>query len=336
VRRGVQLREDAKLSLNYLSQALQIEVILHVHSKWLEAIWFVRDLEASVKVRIALSMAPRVIAPGEIAPPGSLYVLSRGKVMYGGRILSRGNWWGDDVILSDSRWMVRFLARAIVYTDVTSVSRETLRGIVETHPTSWYSLRRSTAALALRRAIVYEAKLRRQMLQQSPGAGRDFMDKVDDASKGLVATDEQDRSMTIALELSQVSSSTISPMGRGSSSAIPPMGQPPNGAHQATVRFPGRTSDASNPDGLERVMAALKEIGMGMETMNREITAIKDGQRSMEVQLAGIKPADLTTIRAAGEVQAAAPERMPERQAPVLPRRAELRHPLAGGGTHLP
>ena len=83
-------------------------------------------------------------------------------------------------------------------------------------------------------------------------------------------------------------------------------------------------------------MAALKEIGMGMETMNREITAIKDGQRSMEVQLAGIKPADLTTIRAAGEVQAAAPERMPERQAPVLPRRAELRHPLAGGGTHLP
>lgn len=275
MRRGVQLREDAKLSLNYLSQALQIEVMIHIHSHWLEAIWFVRDLEASVKVRIALSMVPRVIAPGEIAPPRFLYVLSRGKVMYGGRILSRGNWWGDDVILSDARWFVPFLARAISYTDVTSVSSEALNNIVSTHPTSYRSLRRSTVFLALRRAIVIEA---RRLGQFDPKARRtfDFMDRVDDAAKGLVATEEQNQSMNIALELSRVSSAS-SPMKGGELTS----------SAQGTAES---FKQGSRSDGLERVMSAIERLRVEMVTMSSQVTAIKDSQASLKQQLDEIKP----------------------------------------------
>ena len=35
----------------------------------------------------------------------NLYVITRGLVLYGGRVLTRGAAWGDDVILSDPRYV---------------------------------------------------------------------------------------------------------------------------------------------------------------------------------------------------------------------------------------
>jgi len=84
--RGVQVREDAKLALPHLSSALQIEVMLYVNSHWLESIWFVRELDDNLKVRLSLMMRPKVVGPGDLAPSGHMYVLSRGSVMFGGRI----------------------------------------------------------------------------------------------------------------------------------------------------------------------------------------------------------------------------------------------------------
>ena len=37
-----------------------------------------------------MAMIPKVLAPGEVAPQRYLYVIERGSVMFGGRILSRG------------------------------------------------------------------------------------------------------------------------------------------------------------------------------------------------------------------------------------------------------
>ena len=263
-RRGVQLREDAKLSLEYLSPALQVEVVLHGHDHWLKAIWFMRDLDASVKVRIAQAMLPKVIAPGEIAPPRFLYVLSRGKVMYGGRILSRGNWWGDDVLLTDSRWFVPFLARAIIFTDVACVSSDTLVSIAETHTTSYLALRKSKMRLALRRAIVLHARGR--LARERGFMKQDFMDKVDEAAKGLVSSDEQEKSMKIALELSRV--------GQGSGSHL--------------LKWGGQPDESSSSNGLESksIMTLLSGLKADMERMTREIQEVKDGQQNLCQQLA--------------------------------------------------
>ena len=94
--KGVQLHEHAEKAIPNLSPALQIEVILHCHRHWLDSIWFLRDIEEICLVRLAMSMSHRVLAPGEVAPLRSLYVISRGLVLFGGRVMSAGKCWGGE------------------------------------------------------------------------------------------------------------------------------------------------------------------------------------------------------------------------------------------------
>ena len=66
-----------------------------MHRLWLEATWFLKGLESSCLVRLAREMTTQTLAPGEVAPMHNLYVITRGLVLYGGRVLSRGMAWGD-------------------------------------------------------------------------------------------------------------------------------------------------------------------------------------------------------------------------------------------------
>ena len=200
--KGVQLQSDAKRTLPRISPALQVEVVLYIHRQWLGTIWFIRDLEAAVKVRLAMSMEPKVLAPGEVAPKRMLYVVQRGKVMFNGRILSRAMMWGDDVILSDPRYCLPCFARAIVYTDLTQLSGEKLAEVVSTYPESRVALRRSTILLALRRHIVMIAKEKQKAMAIARGSkAGDFMDRVENAVTVIGAV--QEHSMHIALELNK-------------------------------------------------------------------------------------------------------------------------------------
>ena len=85
----------------------------------------------------------------------------RGSILHGGRVLSREQWWGDDVLLSAPRYFLPYLARAITFADVTFLSRKSFLDIVSAHPRTVSLLRRSTCLLALRREIVVRAKERR-------------------------------------------------------------------------------------------------------------------------------------------------------------------------------
>ena len=89
--KGVQLKAHAAKSLPALSPALQIEVVLHCHRHWLDAIWFLRNLEEITLVRLAMAMSPKVFSPGEVAPLRVLYVVARGLVLYGVRSLYASN-----------------------------------------------------------------------------------------------------------------------------------------------------------------------------------------------------------------------------------------------------
>jgi len=156
--KGVLLREDTKQVLPLLSPALQIEIVLHVHRHWLEAVWFIRDLDAPIKVRLAMAMQPKVLAPKELAPNRQLYVINRGLIMFGSRILSHGMTWGDDVILTNRKWFLPFFARAMAYSDVAYVTRAALYELAAPYPETVRKMRRATLVLALRRALVVKLR----------------------------------------------------------------------------------------------------------------------------------------------------------------------------------
>ena len=99
-------------------------MVLYCHRHWLDAIWFLKDLKEITLVRLAMAMNPKVFSPGEVAPLRTLYVVARGLVLYGGRVLSYGHMWGDDVILTDARYFLPHEARAMTYTDMHTLSRE--------------------------------------------------------------------------------------------------------------------------------------------------------------------------------------------------------------------
>lgn len=158
-RKALELRAHAShATLPTLSPALQIEAIMHIHSHWVKAIWFVRPLEEICCVRLAMAMTTRVLAPAEIAPTRVLYVVQRGVVLYGGRCFSRGMAWGDDVILENPRNFLPFSARSMTYVDVMQIGRETLLETVRAFPVSAHLLRRAQIKLALKRYFIAAAR----------------------------------------------------------------------------------------------------------------------------------------------------------------------------------
>jgi hypothetical protein len=216
--KGVLLREDAKQALPLLSPALQIEIVLHMHKHWLDAVWFVRDIDAPVKVRLAMAMRPKVLAPKELAPNRQLYVIHRGSVMFGSRMLSHGMAWGDDVILANRKWCLPFLARSMTYSDVAYVTRLQLYELASPYPETVRKLRRATILLALRRALVtklrehkYEAAHSHSFIKRNSdsfnalgmgavaaggGTYGSFLRRFED-----IANSEEDSSQDIALKL---------------------------------------------------------------------------------------------------------------------------------------
>jgi L-fucose mutarotase/ribose pyranase (RbsD/FucU family) len=159
-----------------------------------------------------------VFAPGEIAPLRHLYVVSRGLILYGGRVVSRGMTWGDDVILSDQQYFLPHHARAMTYVDANAISREALANVVRAFPASAKVLRRATILLARRRPMIAEAK--RMLRDREPAEGeyralrrssllrhgkRDFIDRIHEAND-LTVTKEQHKCAEMAHELGEFSS----------------------------------------------------------------------------------------------------------------------------------
>ena len=153
---------DASRLLTLMSPMLQSEVVLEVSAKWLRKVWFLASpvIESEFLVRLTLSLAPMVLSPGELAPSGFLYILSRGVAVLEGQILTKNAIWGEDILLTDvAPGLVRRLnAKAINYCEVHIITWEQFRAAAEGFPTSQEHMRSCALRLAMRRQLVRAAK----------------------------------------------------------------------------------------------------------------------------------------------------------------------------------
>ena len=291
--KGIMLKDEAGAALPRLSTALQIEVVLSINSVWMDTVWFIRDLDAPVKVRIAMAMRPKVLAPGEVAPNRHFYVMMRGQAMYGRRVLSRGMSWGDDVILSYPPYFLPYLARAMTYADVTVISRAEIYEQVSIFPSSVKRLRRSTIYLALRRCMVTTAKEVMKIpaeyressvyayigtADEGGSEGRrkssslldttfqdDFIDKMHKQLKeGFATTEAQKQSNDIALELDRLETKRA----MGDSSIF--------GALTTGV-----TTGSGGGDGGDDWKESVEELKKSMKRMQSDIKKILNEQREL-------------------------------------------------------
>ena len=170
-----------------------------VHRHWLEQIWFLRGAEEACLVQLALRMEPFVFAPGELPAPSNLYIIHRGIVMYGLRVLTSGRMWGEELILDGAHEAPpssQTIARCMTYVEVYSISRSAFFKVTNSFPEAKRIVRRRAVLVLARRGLVRLVKDLRA--KKADGDGRSFIDLVLDAAsssaKGSLAqvvADEQ-------------------------------------------------------------------------------------------------------------------------------------------------
>lgn len=128
--------------LQMLSPALQGEVVWCTNQRWLRRVWFFSRAEHQFMVEVALALVPMVFSPGEIAHNGYMYIVHRGIALYGGRVLSTGMVWGEDMILRAAHLQRPWCARAMNYLEVYMIDREELLDIARMFPATYIEIRR--------------------------------------------------------------------------------------------------------------------------------------------------------------------------------------------------
>jgi len=238
------LRDSSAQAIPMLSTALQIEVVLECNRHWLSGIWFLRALEEICLVRVCSSLVSKTLAPGELAPRRYLYVVKRGFVLFGGRVLSAGAAWGDDVVLSDERYFLANVGRALTYCDLFTLARDALLTAVKPFALSAARLRRATVRLALCRHMTMTHRL-----IKGAKAEKNIITSLGNTGSTDSEGQSQAKSITLATQLEQYNS------GLGVAAASPGAGN----------KYEERASASE-----------LREVKEGIETLHNEMGALRD------------------------------------------------------------
>lgn len=151
--------------LRKLSPKLRGEVALATNRDWISKVSYFRHIRDECLSAIAVSLQASVYAPQEIVTGFKLHIVMRGVAGQQGRIITRGNVWGEDMIL-EARHLARVRpVRALTYLDVYALSREDLFDILEDYPATKKRIQRA----ALLMALVRTASLIRKMEAKNNG-----------------------------------------------------------------------------------------------------------------------------------------------------------------------
>jgi len=174
---------DLRKKLSYaelierLSPTLRGEVVLQMSKKTLETVWYLRACESAFLVELAMCMCREGFAPREKIPSEKLNIVMRGVAAKAGNILTYGDHWGEDMIVSSRALRDLRHASALTYVEVGTISREDLESVLEQFPASEREIRQSAMKIAMQRAIVVISEFVR-MQQAAKGGGGSGLDKL--------------------------------------------------------------------------------------------------------------------------------------------------------------
>lgn len=183
------------------------------NERWLSRVWFLRGASPGFMVQMALSLRAMVFAPGEVANAGFLYVVHRGIALYGGRVLTSGKVWGEDLILMSEHLRVGWVARAMNYLEVYLINRDELLEVASLYPETYKAIRRAAIFLAMKRTIVRIAEIKKgEPLRTKSSFDRFLSDatNIDTSSDGGLAERLQKQSMAAETPVALVRQATSS------------------------------------------------------------------------------------------------------------------------------
>jgi len=152
--RHIHRGQQRKQLMTLMSPALQGEVCMRMNERWLSSVKFLQSAESEFIVLVSSMLHPAVFAPGEVATFGYLYIIHKGVALYGGRVLTSGSVFGQDMILR-RQTLCLYSARAMSYLEVYRISRVQLLELARPFPKAWSLIRWEAFRLALRRTLVH-------------------------------------------------------------------------------------------------------------------------------------------------------------------------------------
>ncbi|ETW04227.1 hypothetical protein, variant [Aphanomyces invadans] len=162
--RDLLLHKHFSRVLGHLSPGLRGELCVYTAGEWIQKVHFMVGGPRGEHVRFITAICTRMDA--ELYPPQELivrsgettnkmYIISKGLVARMGRILHKGNFFGEDVILHRVEPTTVFDTRTLTYCDTYTVSREDIRAILSTgsFPAKAKLIRRAAMFMAITRRV---------------------------------------------------------------------------------------------------------------------------------------------------------------------------------------
>ena len=230
-----------------------------VHYHWLRHLWFLRGVEPACLVQVALKTDPRVFAPSEVPEIEKLYIIHKGCVLFGGRVLTSGKLWGEDIILCNPLNYTTKVARCMTYVEAYCITRSTLMNIIEDFPIAQKVVKRSALKVAFRWCMT---RIREE--------AKRFQEEQDQLAAGILAADKSGASLLnhdFAF-LDKVLEAALSDQRVGGISAS---GLP------------------DSPTGSPADYRAVRELQAGMKQTNLAVSSMRDEMVTMRSDVSMIK-----------------------------------------------
>ena len=122
----LRLAQTQKGLIEDMSPMLSRGVSWGINESWLSRIWFLREAPRSFMIDLASRMQARVFSPGEAPAIGFMYIVHRGIAMHNAKLITKGNVWGEDIILSSKVLRSKAQARAMNFLEVYYTTRSVL------------------------------------------------------------------------------------------------------------------------------------------------------------------------------------------------------------------
>jgi len=160
-RHFMQLHETRQLVEQYFSDGLQREIAAHSAEVrgMLRNVYWMRELQEEAILDIVRGFRPRAYGPKEhIILRGSMILMQRGIAGVKGRVLSRGDVWGQNDILMETPQLIdSSMPRTLSFVELLMLTKSTLVEVGHCYPRADRRLRRAQIRTATARAFIYQA-----------------------------------------------------------------------------------------------------------------------------------------------------------------------------------
>jgi len=162
--REMNRRRAEREIIDQMSPKLQGEFALSMHQKWIEKVWYLRNMPHEIIVFMSRNLNMAVYSPNEeVFSDRTLFIIRRGICALSGKILVSGDIWGEDMLLSNNFLRSKAYARSLSYLSVLMLHVEDMVDIVANFPEARARLRWSQVQIAIMRGVQKIAEVTREL-----------------------------------------------------------------------------------------------------------------------------------------------------------------------------